>query len=149
MENVSSLLDMAITFLITVFWNHKLVSRNYGLFFFKASAKLPVTSSLNDHLLIAVKFNKYRFYYPNLSNTRYWVDGSQYRQILLNSFHRDFQRIIYRFSTNESPQNYRLLTVIYVDSSASAVSFYSHTLTINQRWQPRISSGSFCHLVVL
>ncbi|XP_045479814.1 uncharacterized protein LOC123684564 [Harmonia axyridis] len=84
---------------------------------FDASAHLPGKLSLNDALLIGPKLQKDIFVI--LLNFRvhtfvFTADIKQmYRQILIQPSHRDYQRILWRFSPSEPIGAYRLNSVTY------------------------------------
>ncbi|XP_045477352.1 uncharacterized protein LOC123682646 [Harmonia axyridis] len=84
---------------------------------FDASAHLPGKLSLNDALLIGPKLQKDIFVI--LLNFRvhtfvFTADIKQmYRQILIQPSHRDYQKILWRFSPSEPIGAYRLNTVTY------------------------------------
>ncbi|XP_045477885.1 uncharacterized protein LOC123683032 [Harmonia axyridis] len=91
---------------------------------FNASAKSPCSEegSLNDHLLTGKKLQRdiisilLRF---RLHEYTVCADIRQmYRMIRIRPDHADYQRIIWRFSVDEAPQDYRLLTVTYGVNSA-------------------------------
>ncbi|XP_045477890.1 uncharacterized protein LOC123683037 [Harmonia axyridis] len=90
---------------------------------FDASAHLPGKLSLNDALLIGPKLQKDIFVI--LLNFRvhtfvFTADIKQmYRQILIQPSHRDYQRILWRFSPSEPIGAYRLNTVTYGVAPAS------------------------------
>lgn len=83
---------------------------------FNASSKTTNGTSLNDHLLVGPKlqtdlaavilqWRRYRYVYSA-------DDAKMYRQILIDPRDCDYQRIFWRPNT-KSPEDYRLLTVIY------------------------------------
>lgn len=89
---------------------------------FDASACVPGNPSLNDTLCIGPKLQKdivvilLNFRIHNFVLT---ADIKQmYRQILIQPSHRDFQRILWRFSPREPVQEYQLNTVTYGISPA-------------------------------
>lgn len=89
---------------------------------FNASAKSPSGLSLNDTLLVGPKLQKnivtilLNF---RLHRVVFTADIKQmYRQILINPDHKDYQRILWRFSPDEPIQDFRLNTVTYGVSSA-------------------------------
>lgn len=89
---------------------------------FDASAKDLHSRSLNDSQLTGPKLQ------PNIleiilhfreHNVVFMCDARQmYRQILISPEHRDYQRIFWRASPNDSLQEYRLNTVTYGVSSS-------------------------------
>lgn len=89
---------------------------------FDASAKAPGCISLNDSLLIGPKLQKNII--TILLNFRthshvFVADIKQmYRQILIKQDHRNFQRILWRFSPHDPIQDYKLNTVTYGVSSS-------------------------------
>lgn len=89
---------------------------------FDAAAKAPQGQSLNDTLLIGPKLQADIF--TILLNFRshtyvFTADIKQmYRQILVANRHRDYQRILWRFSDREPVQDFRLRTVTYGVSAA-------------------------------
>lgn len=84
---------------------------------FDASAKGSTGKSLNDELFVGPKLQKDIFYI--LLNFRkpkfvFTCDIRQmYRQILVSKPHRDYQRILWRSSTNEPIKEYQLNTVTF------------------------------------
>lgn len=87
---------------------------------FDASSKCPV--SLNDTLLTGPKLQQdivsilMNFRLPTVVFT---ADIKQmYRQILITESHRDYHRILWRFSPNDPVQDFHLNTVTYGVSSA-------------------------------
>lgn len=89
---------------------------------FDASAKSTSGLSLNDSLFIGPKLQgdlvsillRFRLY-----SVVFTADIRQmYRQILIDNKHRDYQRILWRFSEDEPVQEYCLNTVTYGVSSA-------------------------------
>lgn len=82
---------------------------------FNASCRTPNGASLNDHLLIGPKlqadlaniilqWRQYRYVYT--------ADiAKMYRQILVDLLDTNYQRILWRASSNETINEYRLLTV--------------------------------------
>lgn len=89
---------------------------------FNASAKIPPSLSLNDTLLTGPKLQ--RDIVTILLNFRlhkvvFTADVKQmYRQILINTAHTDYQRILWRFTSDSPVQDFRLKTVTYGVSSA-------------------------------
>lgn len=89
---------------------------------FDASAKSQQGPSLNDTLLVGEKLQNDII--TILLNFRlhpfvFTADIKQmYRQISITENHRDYQRIIWRFSPSEPVQDFRLTTVTYGVSSA-------------------------------
>lgn len=89
---------------------------------FDASCKCSNGISLNDTLLKGPKLQKdiitilLNF---RLHNYVFTADIKQmYRQILIQPNHRDYQRILWRFSPNDPIKDFRLKTVTYGISSA-------------------------------
>lgn len=89
---------------------------------FDASSKSSDGTSLNDTLLVGPKLQQnivkillnFRIHMIVLT-----ADIKQmYRQILITPRHRDYQRILWRFSVTEPVQDYRLNTVTFGVSSA-------------------------------
>lgn len=89
---------------------------------FDASAKAVDGVSLNDTLLIGPKLQKdivTLLLHFRLHNIVFTADIKQmYRNINLNSKHRDYQRILFRFSPDDIVQEYRLNTVTFGVSSS-------------------------------
>lgn len=89
---------------------------------FDASAKTSFGNSLNDELLTGPKLQQDIF--SILINFRKFPIGftcdirKMYRQIWLADEHRNYQRILWRFSPSEPIQQYRLNTVTYGISSS-------------------------------
>lgn len=89
---------------------------------FDASAKSSNGVSLNDTLLIGPKLQQDIFNLLLRFRTHaivFTADIKQmYRQIIMSESHRDFQRIVWRFSKCDPIQDYRLNTVTYGVSSS-------------------------------
>lgn len=89
---------------------------------FDASAKLPNCKSLNDTLLTGPKLQQdivTVLLHFRLHPFVFTADIKQmYRQILITENHRDFQRILWRFSPSEPIQDFRLNTITFGVSSA-------------------------------
>ncbi|XP_063923045.1 uncharacterized protein LOC135137352 [Zophobas morio] len=89
---------------------------------FNGSASLPHQSSLNDHLYVGPKLQRDLISILltfRLHKVVFVADiKMMYRQILITLEHRDYQRIIWRFSPNEPLADFRLRTVTYGLSSA-------------------------------
>lgn len=89
---------------------------------FDASAKTVDGISLNDTLLVGPKLQKdivTLLLHFRLHAVVVTADVKQmYRQINLHSKHRDYQRILFRFSQSDIVQEYRLTTVAFGVSSS-------------------------------
>lgn len=87
---------------------------------FDASCKAPI--SLNETLFTGPKLQKdivSILMHFRLNAVVFTADIKQmYRQILVASHHRDYQRILWRFSPDKDVQTYRLKTVTYGVSSS-------------------------------
>lgn len=88
---------------------------------FDASAKTTSDLSLNDTLMVGANLQDniniiLRFRVPTIAIT---ADlKKMYRQILLHHDDRDYQRILWRFSPNDSIDEYQLNTVTYGQACA-------------------------------
>lgn len=89
---------------------------------FDASCSPPGGQSLNDTLLTGPKLQQdltSLLLHFRLHRFVFTADIRQmYRQIMVKSTHRDYQRILWRFAPHESVQEFRLNTVTYGVKSA-------------------------------
>ena len=90
---------------------------------FNGSAKSSTGKSLNDLLALGPKIQDNLFDLLCRFRTYPFVLTADiekmYRQVLISPEHRDFSRILWRYSTDEKIQTFRLNTVTYGTKSAS------------------------------